>query len=137
MRRELASFEVPGPTLQYFYNRARAITRIHSTEEDCYRFLVSRLPVVRNPLSPIALRHSIESCPSVARPSRFMSFCKASRPSCWPTSCSTRNATWRTSRGFMVGFCGFSESGRSKSQLRDRDLNGGFGFNIVFWKGIS
>lgn len=38
------------------------------------RFRVRRLPVVRNPRSPITPRHSIDSCPRTARPSRRMSF---------------------------------------------------------------
>lgn len=74
---------------------------------------VKRLPVVRNPLSPIAPRHSIDNCPNVARPSRFMSFCRFSSPSCCPSSCSTRNATCSTSRGFNVGGGHVNSSGRS------------------------
>ena len=70
------------------------------------RLRVNRLPVVKNPLSPIAPLHSIDSWPSTARPSRFMSFCNVSSPSCCPSSCSTRNATCRTSRGCKVGGCG-------------------------------
>ena len=67
------------------------------------RLRVIKLPVVRNPLSPIAPLHSIDSWPSTARPSRFMSFCSVSSPSFWPSSCSTRNATCKTSRGCRVG----------------------------------
>ena len=74
---------------------------------------VKRLPVVRNPLSPIAPRHSIDNWPNVARPSRFMSFCRFSSPSCCPSSCSTRNATCSTSRGFKVGGGHVDSSGRS------------------------
>lgn len=107
------------------------------TEPVHYLFRVSRLPVFRNPLSPIALRHSIESCPRVARPSRFRSFCNASRPSCWPGSCSTRKATWRTSRGFKVGRWSLGECGVCRSQLSDRALNGDLGLRMVCYQEMS
>lgn len=67
------------------------------------RFRLIRFPVVRNPLSPMAPRHSIDNWPRVARPSRLKSFCRASSPSGRASSCSTRNATCKTSRGFNVG----------------------------------
>jgi hypothetical protein len=93
--------------------------------------------VFRNPLSPIVLCHSIESCPRVARPSRFRSFCNASRPSCWPGSCSTRKATWRTSRGFKVGRWSLGECGVCRSQLSDRALNGDLGLRMVCYQKMS
>ena len=96
-----------------------------------YRFFVKRFPVLRNPRSPIALLHSIDSWPKTVLPSRFMSFCRPSSPSCSPFSCSTRNATCRTSRGLSVGRFGFTESGLAKFQFRVWDWNGGLGFNVV------
>ena len=95
-----------------------------------YRFFVSKFPVVRKPRSPIALRHSIESWPKVARPSFFRSFSNASNPSCWPPSCSTRKATWRMSLGFMAGRSGVAVP--CASQLRLVALKGGLGLRTVF-----
>lgn len=92
------------------------------------RFRLIRLPVVRNPLSPMAPRHSIDNWPRVARPSCFRSFCRPSMPSCRPSSCSTKNATCNTSRGLRVGGV---DSFSVVSQLSDWDLNGALGFNLV------
>lgn len=93
------------------------------------RFRLIRFPVVKKPLSPIAPRHSIDNWPSVARPSRLRSFWRVSKPSFWPSSCSTRYATCRTSRGLSVGNAGMSEL--MVSQLSDFDWNGGLGLSFV------
>jgi hypothetical protein len=95
------------------------------------RFRVSKLPVVRNPLSPMELLHSMDNWPSTVRPSLRMSLRRVSKPSCWPSSCSTRNATCNTSRGFKVGGGVSTWSGRSRSQFRDIALNGGLGLSRV------
>jgi hypothetical protein len=101
------------------------------------RFRLIRLPVVRKPLSPIAPRHSIDNWPSVARPSRRRSFCRASRPSVRlsvrPSSCSMRKATCRTSRGFRVGSAAAAAEGSEvvASELRDWHLKGAFGLSRV------
>lgn len=101
------------------------------------RFRLIRLPVVRNPLSPMAPRHSIDNWPRAARPSRRRSFCKASRPSWRPSSCSTRKATCRTSRGFKVGGAVAESSEVIVSQLRDCDLNGALGFSRLCCNRVS
>lgn len=93
------------------------------------RFRLIRLPVVRKPLSPIAPRHSIDNWPNVARPSFRKSFCRASSPSCLFSSCSTKNATCSTSRGFNVG--GSIAESSTASQFSEWELNGGLGFNLV------
>lgn len=103
-------------------------TEVHTVFQ--VRFRLIKLPVVRNPFSPMAPRHSIDNWPRVARPSRFRSFCRPSRPSGRPpsSSCSTKNATCNTSRGFRVGG---ADSFSLVSQLSDRDLKGALGFNLV------
>ena len=95
------------------------------------RFRLIKLPVVRNPLSPMAPRHSIDNWPRLARPSCLKSFWRASRPSWRPSSCSTKNATCSTSRGLRVGGADADVSANISSQFRDRDLKGGLGFNLV------
>ena len=114
--------------------RRRRRGRIHCMFADLmayFRRRVSRLPVVKNPLSPIAPRHSMDNWPRIARPSRFMSFCNVSTPSGWPSFCSTRNATCRTSRGYSVGSCDSVPSGLSRSQFSEIAWKGGLGFIFV------
>lgn len=115
-------------------SRARIPAQYFLRGDSHARFRVSKLPVVKNPLSPIELLHSIDNWPRTARLSRRMSFCSASKPSCWPSSCSTRNATCKTSRGFRVGGCDSDWSGRSRSQFNDIALNGALGLRRVCYR---
>ena len=87
--------------------------------------------MVRNPRFPITPRHLIDSWPRTARPSRRISLCNSS--SACPSFCSTRNATWSTSRGFRVG--GMSAPSPI-SQFNDRERKGDLGLSFVCYYNI-
>ena len=129
----LRESEIEGEEQEFIYvwRILELSYRVNPEIHPSYRFFVKRFPVLKYPLSPIELRHSIDNWPRTVLPSRFISFCRKSSPSCSPLCCSTRNATWRTSRGLSAGRFGFTESGLAKSQFRDCDLNGGLGFSVV------
>lgn len=96
-----------------------------------HRFLLSRLPVLRNPLSPIPFLHSIDSWPSTARPSLFTAFCSSSSPILFPCSCSRTKPTCRTSLGFNRARSVLPSPLRS--QFNDVAVNGGLASSFVFY----
>jgi hypothetical protein len=91
------------------------------------RLLEVSQPVLKEPRSPIPLRHSMLNWPRIALPSRARSFRKASSPSRSPICCSSKKATWVTSRALRIGEFRSLHTGEDISQLSDVDLNGGFG----------
>lgn len=82
-------------------------------------------PVLKEPMSPIAIRHRMCNWPRTAPPSLGVSL-RELLPD-WSSGCSTTKATCETSRGVNVGASTCSRSGRATSQLIDLDWKGVLG----------
>ena len=85
-------------------------------------------PVLKDPVSPIAVRHRMLSWPRIVRPFLSASLGGRSGGLC---CCSIKKATCRTSRGITTGLLACFPSGWVISQFSDFDAKGGFGLKVT------
>lgn len=96
-----------------------------------YRFRPDSMPVLREPRSPIALRHWMSSWPSIN-----LLFVVCFISSVVALCSSRRNATCITSRGLRMGECVRSFDPKA-SQFKEVDLKGGLGTRFTAYDMIS